>query len=209
MNRTRANFGKKYNDEQPVDRYQQAINTQQDSTIQHDNMPSIQQTHDIQSPEKDIKVEPEQETSKTQASPAQTPLNNLYTAFSTLHNHESEKPAVNESDHYSVVHDQKVQLRIWEEKKSKLKKEANQAHSEAKEAGIPDAKNTFWKKTPYIEHVEHGTIYAGGRKKKRKSKTRKGHKKKRKSKTRKGPKKKRKSKTRKGPKKKRKSKHRR
>ena len=41
---------------------------------------------------------------------------------------------------------------------------------EAKEAGIPDAKNTFWKKTPYIEHVEHGTIYAGGRKKKRKSK---------------------------------------
>lgn len=182
MNRTRANFGKKYNNEQPVDRYQQAINTQRNSTIQHG----------IQSPEKDIKVESEQETSKTQTSPVQTPLNNLYTAFSMLHNH-GEKPSVNEAEHHSVVNYQKEQLRIWEDKKSKLKAAAKQAHSDAKKAGIPDAKNTFIMGTPYINHVEHGTIYAGGRK----SKTRKGLKKKRKSKTRKGPKKKRKSKTKK------------
>ena len=191
MSRTRANFGKKYNGEQPVDRYQQAINTQRNSTIQHG----------IQSPEKDIKVESEQETSKTQTSPVQIPLNNLYTAFSMLHTH-GKKPSVNEAEHHSVVDYQKEQLRIWEEKKFELKAAAKQAHSDAKKAGIPDAKNTFWTGKPYINHVEHGTIYAGGRK----SKTRKGRKKKRKSKTRKEPKKKRKSKTRKGLKKKRKSK---
>ena len=183
MNRTRANFGKKYNDDgRPVDRYQQAINAQRNSTIQHD----INNNELLQEPVQSDSEHLQSDSGSVIETPAQIPLNNLYTAFSALHNHESEKPVVNENEHHSVVHDQKAQLGIWEEKKSNLKDEAKQAHSKAKGAGIPDAKNTFWRRTPYIEHAEHGTIYAGGRKKqKRKSKTRKGLKKKRKSKTRK------------------------
>jgi hypothetical protein len=127
-------------------------------------------THSLQVPvttfEDEFPVTPEEEKK-----------GKLITAFTNLHEHRKTKPVVDTSDHHSNQQYQQKQLDKWHEEHAELRKKAKEAHKEAHDHGITEAKKTFFFRTPYISHKNHGTIYSGGKRKTRK------HKKKNKRKT--------------------------
>ena len=94
----------------------------------------------------------------------------LITAFTNLHEHRKTKPVVDTSDHPSNQQYQQKQLDNWHEEHAELRTKAKEAHKEAHDHSITEAKKTFFLSTPYISHKNHGTIYLGGKRKRRKNK---------------------------------------
>ena len=176
--RTRAKVGTNY-----TDRYNQALIDERNATIPAPVAP----------------VAPAVPAAPV-APNVQVPLNNLYEKFDTLRKHRSKKPTVDIGQHHSTELAQKETLDEWQVVHNNLKDEALTAHKSAKALGIPDAKTSwFGLGSHYLDHAEHGKIYAGGKKtkkRKKRGKRSKGkgrktkHKKSKKSKTRKNKRKK-------------------
>ena len=168
--RTRAKVGTKYTD----DRYNQSLIDEQNATIQAVQAPvapAIQAPVAPVAPAIQAPVAPVAPVAPAIQAPQPDPLNNLYEKFDTLHKHRSEKPPVDIGQHYSTEIAQKEALDKWQIEHDNLKEEAITAHKAAKALRISDAKTSlFGFGAHYIDHEDHGKIYAGGKKTKKRKK---------------------------------------